>query len=80
MGIDALNKAAQAAGFAMAAPDEDMLIEARPTPRRQAGTAVAVVKAQPEAAGTVQTVRAAVTSAANWVKGVVPSFGGGAPA
>lgn len=81
MGMDSLNKAAMAAGYAMAAPDEDTLIEPREMRRQaQLGTALAIVTPQIQAAGPSQSMRAAVASAANWVKGVVPTFGGRAPA
>ena len=81
MGIETLNKAAAAAGFAMAAPDEDTLSDARTYQPSQlsASKAVAIVQ-RPSSDVSPHVVRAAVTSAANWVKGVVPNFGGRAPA
>ncbi len=82
MSIERLNKAALAAGYAMAAPDEDTLIEQRPVqPRGEAvGRAIVPVAPSGEAAGSVPMLGANVAALAGWMRSLVPSFGGRAPA
>jgi hypothetical protein len=76
MGIEALNDAARAAGFAMAAPEEPygevevILVEAaRAETRRQPGTAVALREPAP-----------AVSRVGDWMRGMLGLFGRRAPA
>lgn len=81
MGIDGLNKAARAAGFAMAAPDEDYLQE--PTTRhRRKGADVGMAPASTAVSTVVVSAapKSQLASLAAWMRNLVPSFGGRAPA
>ena len=76
MGIEALNNAARAAGFAMVPPDdapvEERAPEVAPEQAWRPSTAVAVRPAQPVTARTSQVT--------DWFKGVLGVSGRGAPA
>jgi hypothetical protein len=78
MGIEALNAAARAAGFAMAAPDDTPEEEVARKPATAAawrsGTAVSVVR--PPAA--VDVGRPSQVS--DWLRGMLGASGRGAPA
>lgn len=76
MGMDRLNTAATAAGYAMATPEDDTEALVAPAIERpEPGRALMVVPAaQPISA--MQNVSAAVT----WLRGHLPTFGGRAPA
>lgn len=79
MSIDVLNKAARAAGFAMAAPDEDTLVEPRwstPEPEKAGRAIVPVAQVRQSKTSTVDTVMTIVKG----VRNMMPSFGGRAPA
>ena len=76
MSIERLNKAASAAGFAMATPDDDTPIE--PVVDREARTPALTVAVAPSSPRLVSPE--AVTSLTNWVKGHLPGFGGRQPA
>lgn len=77
MSMERLNRAAMAAGFAMAAPDDEIdAIEAAPRMEEAPGRQVAVyVPPAPRAAADMLAV------ASSWVRGLLPaSMGGRAPA
>jgi len=73
MGIERLNKAATAAGFAMATPDDD-IEAAAPIPVETSSSRAVVVAepvgARPPSPETVSTIK-------GWLKGYMPGFGGG---
>jgi hypothetical protein len=80
MGIEQLNKAAEAAGFAMATEEEtqpDVMtsaaVEKKPETTLPMVWSGFVASSKPNVWG-------AVTSATGWVRGYLPSFGGRAPA
>ena len=77
MSIERLNKAATAAGFAMATPDDDVADATETVHSMQDAPSRAVVVAEPPqrplASGTDISVAA-------WLKGFWPSFGGRQPA
>ena len=78
MGIEALNAAARAAGFAMAAPDdtpeEEVAHKPAPAPAWRPGTAVAVVRAP----AAVDIGRPSQVS--DWLRTMFGASGRGAPA
>jgi hypothetical protein len=78
MNIDVLQKAADAAGYAMAAPDDDVQEAAGGMPasaNRAPSTALTVVTETRRAGGDAFTI------AAGWIKGYLPTYlGGRAPA
>lgn len=74
MNIERLQQAAQAAGYAMAAPDDD----ADDLPRvhqKAIGTAVALQTSEPRA--TASASHDAVTTGATWLKNLLPAGIGG---
>lgn len=79
MGMEQLNKAAEAAGFAMATEEEtqpDVVTSAlveKPETKLPVVWSGFVASSKPNIWG-------AVTSATGWVRGYLPSFGGRAPA
>jgi len=79
MSIDVLNKAAKAAGYAMAAPDEDTLVETKwtdPIGEAAGRGIVPAGKATEKRPGSIDSVLAF----AGWMRSMIPSFGGRAPA
>ncbi len=79
MSMDVLNKAATAAGYAMAAPDEDTLGDPKwiGTGREAAGRGIVPAGQAPEKRpGSIDSVLAF----AAWMRSMMPSFGGRAPA
>ncbi|MFM9939118.1 MAG: hypothetical protein ACKVP7_06445 [Hyphomicrobiaceae bacterium] len=82
MGIENLNKAVLAAGFAMAAPDEDTLSELRALPLRGEviGRGIVPVVQTGSETGTWHAVRTQAVALATWMRSITPSFGGRAPA
>lgn len=77
MSIERLNKAASAAGFAMATPDDEHAPET--TPERDEATAqsrAVVVADRPTGLLSAD----AASSISNWLKGYLPGFGGRQPA
>ena len=78
VGIESLQEAARAAGFAMAAPDDEADGSAVPEiPRAESRALVPVpfVVAKPSAVNVD-----ALTRISSWVRGHMPTFGGRAPA
>ena len=77
MSIERLNKAVVAAGFAMAAPDDDVTDEVRPAAVGESAARDIVVASRsqdaPAARGSLQVAK-------DWMRSMVPSFGGRAPA
>ncbi|MDX2157837.1 MAG: hypothetical protein SFW09_15165 [Hyphomicrobiaceae bacterium] len=76
MSIDSLNKAATAAGFAMATPDDDML---------DAASSAKVAEPEHRSVALVPVARPvpgdqAMSTLTGWVKSYLPAFGWRAPA
>ncbi len=79
MSMDVLNKAAKAAGYAMAAPDEDTLGDTKwvgPSGEAAGRGIVPAGTATEKRSGTVDSVM----TFAGWMRSMIPSFGGRAPA
>lgn len=73
MSIERLNKAATAAGFAMATPDDDVAVEVRaPESAHEPASRAVVVSSGPERQGTTAE---AMTSLTGWFKGYLPGMG-----
>lgn len=75
MTIDVLQRAADAAGFAMAAPDDDdsAPVIQKPAPVQQAAKSTALtVVSETRRAGAD-----AVTTASGWIKSYLPAYLGG---
>lgn len=79
MSIEDLYRAANAAGFAMAAPDDEAVVDAPTSPRRGEELARAVVAPAPVDAER-SALRETLTEASGWVRGLLPTLGGRAPA
>lgn len=79
MSIENLYRAANAAGFAMAAPDDDVLVDPRTSPVRAEDAGRAVVALTPGDAER-SPLRETLTEASGWVRGLLPTLGGRAPA
>ena len=84
MSIEALSKAASAAGFAMATPDEEPHDEAMDA---HSGSAVVFIQSPatsnalvPVGAAMPSAYLAQLAAAVTWMRGCVPGFGGGQPA
>jgi hypothetical protein len=75
MSIERLNKAAAAAGFAMATPDDEAATETTESASAVASRAV-VVTGEPSRLLSPDTA----TSISNWLKGYLTGFGWGQPA
>ena len=83
MSIERLQKAAAAAGFAMAAIDDDDTEEAAPAVQRAVSSpslALFGVKTAHAPEARAVSVREAITPGSHWLKGFLPSLGGRAPA
>jgi hypothetical protein len=78
MGIETLNNAARAAGFAMA-PDEGVADEPRPEIKAEGGAWQAGEPVLRTAPATFVVAKSSV-STTDWVKGVFGAFGRRAPA
>ena len=76
MDIESLNKAVEAAGYAMAAHDDEM--EAADTAMAPKSRALALIEANPTPRPAVE--REALNRIATWFRGYAPGFGGRAPA
>jgi len=77
MSIERLNKAVTAAGYAMATPDDDAVIESTPDREVPAPSrAVVLVDPTPQRSVPVD----AVNGLSGWLKGYLPGFGGRQPA
>lgn len=74
MSIERLNKAATAAGFAMATPDEEPIVPTKPS------TSAALVVATPDAQKQSLLTNDPVQGLTNWLKGHLPGIGWGQPA
>lgn len=77
MSIERLNKAASAAGFAMATPDDEVATEASTARDADPVSSRAVVVAEQPARLMSADAAASLT---NWLKGCLPGFGGRQPA
>ena len=77
MGIESLNKAVEAAGYAMATPDDEPMADVPRAEPQLAGRALVLMA--PKSAEASKTVDA-LQSAAGWLRGHLPAFGGRAPA
>ena len=77
MSIERLNKAASAAGFAMATPDEDAPLETSAEREDVRTPALTVTIARPSPRLMSPET---VTTVTTWVKGYLPGFGGRQPA
>ena len=75
MSIERLQKAANAAGYAMAAPDDDADDSATYVRPQATGTAVAVVTAETRAA--TAPAPSAFDSGSTWLKSLLPAAIGG---
>ena len=75
MTIDVLQRAADAAGFAMAAPDDDesapVISTPEPVQHAAPSTALSVVTQTRRAGGD------AITAASGWIKSYLPAYLGG---
>lgn len=78
MSIEQLNKAASAAGFAMATPDDDLAPEAKTSERSEAASTRALVAAPLTISRTPSPET--VTAVTTWIKGHLPAFGWRMPA
>ena len=77
MSIERLNKAASAAGFAMATPDDEGAPEATADQEATSTPSRAIAVAD-RPAGLLSAE--AASSVSNWLKGYLPGFGGRQPA
>jgi hypothetical protein len=75
MSIERLNKAASAAGFAMATPDDEAATE---TAEREAAAPSRAVIVNDQASRLLSAE--AQSRISNWLKGYLPGFGGRQPA
>lgn len=75
MSIERLNKAASAAGFAMATPDDDAVTETAPEAEAPPSRAVAIVEQAPRPSA-VETLHGLT----GWLKGHLPAIGWRQPA
>lgn len=78
MNLDRLNKAATAAGYAMATPDDDPVDQAVVAAPQAAGESRALVLADQTSRRTPSAET--ISHVTNWLKGYIPSFGWRAPA
>lgn len=78
MSIEQLNKAASAAGFAMATPDDELALEAKGDERREPSPTRALVAPPSSAARTPSPET--VTAVTTWIRGHLPAFGWRQPA
>ena len=78
MSIERLNKAATAAGYAMATPDDELPVEVRTAARVETPVSRSVVLASntPQEASTGESI----TRMAGWLKSYLPAMGWRAPA
>lgn len=76
MSIERLNKAASAAGFAMATPDDEIADAATERAPESVPSRAVVVTDQP---GRLMSADAAA-NLTSWLKGYLPGFGGRQPA
>ena len=76
MGIESLTKAAEAAGYAMAAPDDEPAAAPQRVQADVESRALLLAAPRVESTGVQETV----TAATGWLKGYLPAFGGRAPA
>ena len=77
MSIERLNKAASAAGFAMATADDEVATDTSTARDADPASSRAVIVAEQPA--RLMSADAA-TSLTNWLKGYLPGFGGRQPA
>jgi hypothetical protein len=79
MSMDVLNNAAKAAGYAMATPDEDCLVDQKwigPSGEAAGRGIVPAGHVMHKRPGSIDSV----LSFAGWMRSMMPSFGGRAPA
>lgn len=77
MSIERLNMAASAAGYAMATPDEDAIVETQAAVKASVAPSRAVVVAEPPPRLSASEAVSGVTT---WVKGYWAGFGWRQPA
>ena len=73
MSIERLNKAATAAGYAMATPDDDVAVEERLTEAAEEPASRAVVVSNSPARQA--TTGESITRLTGWLKGYLPGMG-----